>query len=302
MRWNVLVCSALVGGATALGGVCALVVGFPDRTVGSTEGTGGATASSSGGPGGVSSGSSSGGGGHGGATTTVTSSASSSSAASSSSGTALTYCQSLAPQPLFCDDFEAGPLVPTWDHHPFANGSAEQSTEQATPFPGHAFRAWYMGGGLASDNLGHISKAFPPGYATMHLAFDVFINQYAAGAELTYIAEIDLSNGYGVLLHAVPGAATIQQRSPIPPVLGNEISSSKDLGMQTWTHVDIALSLVTNLQSIVTLTIDGTKALAKGDLQNGWEPGEPTIRLGDVVVTMPVARDVYYDNVVFDGP
>jgi len=294
-RWSVLAGASITFGATALGGGCALVVGFPDRTMGSTEGAGGATASSSGGPGSASSG---GEGGHGGAATTVTSSA----ASSSSSGGPATYCQALSPQPVFCDDFETRPLVPTWIQQDFANGSAELSIEQATPFPGHSFRAWYMAGGLASDNLGHISKAFPPGYASMHVAFDVFINQYAAAPELTYIAEIDLDNGYGALLYAVPGAATIQQRSPMPPVLGNEINSNKDLGLQTWTHVDITLSLVTSSPPILTLTIDGTKAIGKGDLKGAWAPGVPTIRLGDVVVTTTDVRDVYYDNVVFDAP
>ena len=159
-----------------------------------------------------------------------------------------------------------------------------------------------MGLGDPSKNLGQISKDFPPGYASMHLSFDVFINLYAAGAELTYIAEIDLDNGYGVLLYAVPGVATIQQRSPMPPALGHEINSSKDLGMQTWTHVDVALSLVANLQSTLVLTIDGTKGIAKGDLLGGWAPGVPTIRLGDVVVNTDGARDVFYDNVVFDAP
>ena len=192
--------------------------------------------------------------------------------------------------------------MPTWDDHPFPNGSIGLSIDQATPLPGHSFRAWYMGGGDPTLNLGHISKAFLPGHATMHVAFDVFINQYAAGAELTYIAEIDLDNGYGALLYAVPGVATIQQRSPTPPVLGHEINSNKALGVQTWTHVDIALSLGTGSPSVVVLTIDGMKGIQKGDLLAGWAPGVPTIRLGDVVVNTSDARDVYYDNVVFDAP
>ncbi|MEO5727388.1 MAG: hypothetical protein ABI134_13880 [Byssovorax sp.] len=113
MRWGTLGRWAIVGAATALAGGCGLLVGFPDRTLGSGEGGGGASASSSSGMGGDgTSGSVSGGGGdggHGGAPTTVTStgSASSSSAGSSTStGVVQTYCDKVVPAPLFCDDFE----------------------------------------------------------------------------------------------------------------------------------------------------------------------------------------------------
>ncbi|MEP7120232.1 MAG: hypothetical protein ABJE95_04940 [Byssovorax sp.] len=293
MRLRVLACLAMVSFAAALGGGCGLLVGFPDRALGSTDGTGGATASS-GGPGGASTGSSA----------AATSGTSGTAAASSSTGGPSTYCQSLTLQPLFCDDFEAGPLSPTWVQQPFPNGSAALSTAQAKSPPGHSFEASYLGGGDPSANLGQIHKDFPASYATMRLGFDVFIQEYAADGELTYIAEIDLDNGYGALLYAVPGAATIQQRSPMPPALGHEINSSAGLGFQTWTHVDIDIDLtLKNMKGpFLVLSIDQTTTIPQGDLLSGWSPGAPTIRLGDVVVNTGAKRDVYYDNVVFNAP
>jgi hypothetical protein len=294
MRWNVLTGAAIVGCATALGGGCALVVGFPDRTLGSTAGTGGASSSS--GAGGASS--SGGEGGHGGAATGVTSSGSSS-ASSCSGGGASTYCQALSPQPLFCDDFETGPLDCAFTVQTFKKGTTALSTAQANPFPGQSFEAHYEGASPPEENLGQISRHFSTSYASMHLGFDVFIQEYAGGASLTYLAEIDLDDGHGALLYVVPGAVTFQQKFP-NNTLGNEIGSSMAVAPQTWTHVDLALDL--GGTPTITLTIGGAKLIDAAPLAGAWTPGLPTIRLGTVVATLSDARDVYYDNVVFDAP
>lgn len=295
-RWNVLACAVIACGATALGGGCGLVVGFPDRTLASIEGTGGASASSSGGPGGASA-SSGGEGGHGGAATTVTSI---SAASSGSSGGASTYCDTLSPQPLLCNDFEEGQLAPL-TQQPFDNGSAALSTAKANPFPGQSFEAHYMGLGDPSKNLGQIYKDFPPGYASMHLGFDVLIEEYAGGAGVTYIAAIELNNGCGAFLYATPGVLKIQQKCP-STVLGDEIISSEVLELHKWTPVDIALDLVSGLPSRITVTIGGVKSIDKVQLVSEWAPGVPTIRLGTVVATTSDARDVFYDDVVFNAP
>jgi hypothetical protein len=271
--------AAIALGATALGGGCGLVVGFPDRTPGSTAGSGGE-------------------GGHGGAATSVTSSTSSGADCSGSTGGASTFCQTFCPKPLFCDDFETGPLEPTFTQQSFENGSAALSTAQAKPLPGQSFEAHYIGGGDPLKNLGQISRHFSTSYSSMRLSFDVFIQEYGGGASLTYLAEIDLDDGHGALLYAVPGAATIQQRFP-NNTLGNEIGSSLPVPLQTWTHVDLALVL--GETSKVTLTMGNATTIDAVSLAGTWTPGLPTIRLGNVVATLSDARDVFYDNVYFNA-
>jgi hypothetical protein len=302
-RGNAFTYAAIVGCATALGGGCALVVGFPDRTAGSTAGTGGASSSSSGSAAGGASastgGSSGGSGGDGGHATSVASSgAGGCPAGSSSSGGPSTPCQALSPQPLFCDDFETCPLEPTFTLQLFKKGTAALSTAQAKPLPGHSFEAYYEGASPPFENLGQISKHFSKSYASMHLGFDVLIEQYAGGASLTYLAEIDLDDGHGALLYAVPTATTFQQKFP-NNTLGNEIGSSAALPLHAWTPVDIALEL--GGTPTITLTIGGVKLIDAAPLAGAWTPGLPTIRLGTVVATLSDARDVFYDNVVFDA-
>jgi hypothetical protein len=50
------------------------------------------------------------------------------------------------------------------------------------------------------------------------------------------------------------------------------------------------------------MKIDGAKILDAQKLLGGFAPGKPTITLGDVMITSPEPRSVYYDNVVFDAP
>ncbi|MFS8070762.1 MAG: hypothetical protein ACMG6S_30720 [Byssovorax sp.] len=304
MRRGTLGRWAIVGATTALAGGCGLLVGFPDRTLGSGEGGGGASASSSG-MGGDSSNVSSGGGGdggHGGAPTTVTStgSASSSSAGSSTStGVVQTYCDTVVPAPLFCDDFEDNSLA-KWKVQAPTDGKVAVSTAQVLPGSSHSLEVRLFGGGAVSTNYGQVVKSFPASYASMHLGFDMYVDKFAS-PDTTYVAAVDVGADLSALLYILPGGTKIQQKLP-GSNFGNDIDAMLGLTLHQWMHVDIDLKLVTGGTSTVTLKIDSTTVLDAKPLKSEWTTGQPTVRLGLPILNDTGDRAVYYDNVVFKAP
>lgn len=297
-RWGRLGRWAIVGAAAALTGGCGLLVGFPDRTLAPDESSGGASASSSSGMGG--NGSSASSGGDGGAPTTVTSSGSASSSASSSTSTggAPTYCDTLSPKPLFCDDFEGGSLTTNWTVEEPANSTVATSTQQSEPPSGHSLEVGIKGG--PGENVGLVSRPFQGmSYTSARLVFSMYIDEYPS-TDLSYVAELGINSDLGALIYfSKPGRLKVQQRYNTNN-FGADLDSGTDVPLHTWTRVDLTLTLSQG-SSTATLKLGPTEVLKDAPLVSQWGPGKATLRLGNVIIKNEEPRAVYYDNVVFDA-
>jgi hypothetical protein len=120
-----------------------------------------------------------------------------------------------------------------------------------------------MAGGLASGQPSATS-AIPAGLRGRCTSPSDVHQSATAAPEINVHAEIDLDNGYGAFLYAVPGAATIQQRSPDAPVLGKRGPTRTKISAAnvdaSSTSMQISLRHCSS-PPIPTLTIDGTKAI-----------------------------------------
>lgn len=207
-----------------------------------------------------------------------------------------TYCSTVSPVPLFCDDFDGDfpALSPPWDSVDMSAGAISiTGTVESSP-PSSVSFALNAQTACRSSTL---SKGFSTSYGTLDLSFDLYPD---AGAGL--VASVALTTGFQVdLSFGQPGQGEtyIQQNAK------NRLISYHNFAQfpapSTWVRVTLEIALAP--VSRITVSLDGTAvhtvAIDPGKLLDAH--GAPTIYIGPTCYNKAPARQLYYDNVVFDA-
>jgi hypothetical protein len=209
----------------------------------------------------------------------------------------VTWCSTQSPTPLFCDDFDTDDpmLAPPWGAVVVDGGTIGFTDAVASSPPSSASFT------LTSETACHgtvLTKVFPTAYTTLDLAFDIYPD--ANDGEIASIAvgstyQVDLSFG-----QPMDGNTYVQQDDPPKAPTFDGYDSSLTPG--AWVRVGLSLALSPTYS--ITVTVGGTvvRTTAINPNEKVDAQGSPiTVFLGPTCYNKTPARQLYYDNVVFDA-
>jgi hypothetical protein len=224
---------------------------------------------------------------------------------------ATSFCASLIPAPLFCDDFDEGALATPWDQVTGTNGSAALSTSASVSSP-EAMLAKVTAQAKANNIDVAAYKSFPAkqgasGVCT--LAFDMRIDAGdTSSASDALLAGIQLWNGSAswalgpeVFYNSSSGAFDVSLTEDSPTTSTTHVTSTS-ISLGVWTHVEVALVLpaASGGATEATLSLDGAEAVAAIVHVTTSNPIPEAI--AGITYATPTAAGwaVRYDNVTFD--
>ncbi len=213
------------------------------------------------------------------------------------------WCSTVSPTPTFCDDFDkdSPALVPPWDMVNAPGGSVVISGAQASSAPSSALASMTASMLCQSTTL---SKRFGTSYTKgLELDFDLYPDTGEG-----VVASIIFDMGYELDLF-LSGSGAVAQSS-VHQVYMASYSHSDFKSYPTagaWTRVGVKLDLPMMGPPPVTggvaVSFNGTvvhKNTIDGDKVAGIMGGA-TIYLGANCYDINQSRQLYYDNVVFNG-
>ncbi len=235
-------------------------------------------------------------------------------AASASDGAPqASYCSSLAPAPLFCDDFDQRDLAASWDSIFRSEASVTLAGDDVFSAP----RAMKLATSTPSDLAlaGYAVKAFPAWTArpmTATLAFQMHVQSAgsANGVDVP-MGAIQLLEASGKLyeleLRVVANGSALRGTLSEHTLDGNaetraDHGFSMPVPFDAWTRIEIVLTYRPLNPSSARLLIDGLKAIDLTVDTSVVVGGTPRAALG--ITAVKGAIDpwiVRYDNAVFDA-
>lgn len=273
--------------AAALGG-CSLIVGIPDRSDHSPDGSAEASADApaEGGPGeSAIDGPPPGDG-------------------SNDAGPTTPFCDSVEAGYVLCDSFDDGGLGNYTANPPLLADAGSITVDgtraHSTPDSLHVAIDAVPGGD--DTKMLTWAEADLPGssYATVDLDFWLYVDAFPTNQPTLYVVEIDTdaSKCNGVLLYLDSGDAVLQQRTNCSS-FGSDIHLNPFLAAQTWNHVEIRLSLSPPGQAPI-VRFNGVDAVPGGStLVSQITAGPIAVKLGTTVLNSPAdTLEEHYDDVV----
>ncbi len=207
-----------------------------------------------------------------------------------------TWCSMLSPAPLFCDDFDTDHpvLVPPWDTVVTDAGPIGISGAVAKSLPSSASFMLHAESGCQTTVL---TKAFSTTYGTVDLSFDLYPDTGAGE-----VATLGFPSGYYVDLSFGQSSneeTYVEQDDGKVPSTFDDFSQYPAAGV--WVRVGLQVALGST--KAITVTLDGTAVHTTPIDKNKMKDaaGPPTVYLGPTCYNDAPARQLYYDNVVFDA-
>jgi hypothetical protein len=228
------------------------------------------------------------------------------------------YCASLSPHPLFCNDFDEGQSATSgWDHVASLNGAASIDVAKSLSAPA-AFKESVNAlstGATVDVGAYKTFPAFAAKAVTLTYGFDLYVEKidqtHTAPAVAAALVYNDAAGATWQLQLAITyTGSSISVRTPEwwaaaggTPSGYTEHLVSATLSLQKWTRVSMQLTLPNGSGGAATvqLTIGGV-AMPATSLNVTTSKGTPEMLLGLSYVQSPSdAWIVHYDNVTFDA-
>lgn len=204
---------------------------------------------------------------------------------------------------LFCADFDQGRVTDLWDTSQVAGGGevlADTAVARSVPRSFFARTPAVDGNGVTQSKA-RLVKSFSQSAATVHLAFEVFVDADSpnnARAEMasvalaqgptSYTLYVDLRSGGDELIEYIPDAGTGSV------LVAHPLSTQMKRG--GWTHLQLDASLATKH---ATLSLDGVPAVTTS-LTPPFASATPVLYVGLTVSEVASEVHVHLDDVRFD--
>jgi hypothetical protein len=208
---------------------------------------------------------------------------------------AVAYCESLSPEPTFCDDFE-GTFASRWTaKHPSASGTLSFDADDSVgpPKPGHSLLA-----ATTAAETSYLEWSTSKVPSSFHLAFDFRADELPS-SDVTYVARVRVGASEYVALYAIAGNTALQDFVYHPDGgAPSDHATSTAIAAGTWTRVELDVSFAVSPPSAKVRL--GGKEVLSATLAGDFVAGSPTLELGVAFVNASAVRRFRYDNVVLD--
>lgn len=207
------------------------------------------------------------------------------------------FCNSLAPKPTFCDDFDDAALRPGWVKTEQSGKLAYDTTVVRSSPNALLITPDVSTAAYTEVYLDHADDHLA---AKIQLAFDVrfggaFPSDAVSVCSLLFTAQP--GGGSAIVLTADSSGANVVLSENNRGTYTSH-SSTKAFALNVWIHVDVEVDLDVHH---VTMTFDGA-VVVDSKLQPAWTPGFTTLRIGNEALgnNPQPAFAIRFDNVVLD--
>jgi hypothetical protein len=210
------------------------------------------------------------------------------------------WCDTLAPKPAFCDDFDRNDLNVVWDAVVQTTGSALALDQANFRSPPQALAVRSKNAG--SNELGNVlvRKTVAGAPARAKLSFDFLGDPAPASGGPVAIATLDMSTSHLFTLYlrdadpTTPGPALVEQ-PPAGPSVRHPFTPPS---LAQWVRIEIEVDLSAQKAS---LRFDANAALNQVSIATSTANG-PTLRLGVLTTGPQPAYSARFDNVTLELP
>jgi hypothetical protein len=217
------------------------------------------------------------------------------------------FCATLSPKPLFCQDFDEGPVATGWDNINANVGTVDVSSAQSVSPPKSLLATFPSATNLYVFD--YVAKNFKAPIGNATLEFDLDMDTIDPSQQYTKVVEFVFSGNTPnyILYLQITDSTTLsmvyQQPTSDGGVTFGDYGGTQLPPLGKWTHVKIDLfkSTTDSSTAAADLFIDGNVALTSFPLGSSAAFGDVALRIGLPGVSVPTtAWKVYIDNVTFD--
>jgi hypothetical protein len=216
------------------------------------------------------------------------------------------FCQSLSPQPTFCEDFDEHAIDAAWT---ISSDPATSATRDTAQFQSAPYACLLTTQTVATSALAYVDRAFNVPIGTSRFAFDIYIDQIdSTMSDDVELAFIDLGS-YTLFIKHRPDSSDTYLLEGFPTDAGmnyHPIDFATPLARGQWTRVEIdtvasASGGIGTFEALMAPVGTPLAVMVDAQAPEATAAGNPTIALRIVFYSGGggPAR-VYFDNVTFD--
>jgi hypothetical protein len=212
------------------------------------------------------------------------------------------FCDSVMPQPTFCDDFDVGMFGANWNMPNIVGPGAALSADAFARSPPTALRA--AAGTPLQQAYANITKDFSGTTRIIDYAFDLYVERKSTGSDPIEVCDVGVNANGDTYYVAVLLGNTDYVLAEHDPPMGNgesmSIPISSPLPTKKWVRVAFRIDYAPAMGSPnVTFSIDGVVGLSTALPAYGWKPGTAWAQAGiGWAGSGSTGGEVLVDNVV----